>query len=152
MSDKTKGKAFVTAQFALLGLLFLWPANQTNSAQATALAFAGYFVSMAGAIILLISLVGLGKSLTALPNPKTNATLVTTGLYRYMRHPIYTGLILLGLGQVFSAGPLPQVIFYILLLGLLVSKARFEESLLRAKYPEYEEYAKRTGRFFPGLK
>lgn len=151
MSDKTKGIAFVTAQFALLGLLFFWPANQSTSTGATALAFAGYFISMAGAVILLISLVGLGKSLTALPNPKTNATLVTTGLYRYMRHPIYTGLLLLGLGQVFSAGPLPQLIFYILLLGLLISKARFEETLLRQKYPEYDSYARRTGRFFPGL-
>lgn len=152
MNDRTKGIAYVTAQFALLALLFFWPANQSTGETNFWLAAAGFVLAMVGIAILLTSFVALGKSLTALPKPKQNAELVTTGLYRFVRHPIYTGLILLGLGQVFSAGSLPQVIFYVLLLGLLVSKSRFEESLLRLKYPEYDAYAKRTGRFIPGLK
>ncbi|MFM6980732.1 MAG: methyltransferase family protein [Micrococcales bacterium] len=152
MNDKTKGRFLVTLQFILLGLMFFWPADQGFGGNDFSLAAAGFALGMLGTVMLLLSFVSLGSSLTAMPTPKQNGLLVTSGIYKHIRHPIYTALILLGLAQVLISGPLPQAIFYILLLGLLVYKSRFEESLLRAKYPEYEEYAKRTGRFIPGLK
>lgn len=152
MNDKAKGQFLVTLQFVLLGLMFFWPADQGFGGADNFLAVIGWGLGMIGAVILFFSFVALGGSLTAMPNPKENGKLVTDGIYKFIRHPIYTGLILLGLAQVFIAGPLPQVIFYIVLLGLLNYKSKFEESMLRAKYPEYEEYAKRTGRFIPGLR
>ena len=51
-----------------------------------------------GLAILLIGAVNLGRSLTALPTPVPHGELRTGGLYRWMRHPIYTGVMALTLG------------------------------------------------------
>ena len=101
---------------------------------------------------MLLSFLGLGSSLTANPVPKDNSQLVTDGLYKFVRHPIYTGLLLLGLSLVITAGVFPHILVWLLLAVLLNYKAKFEESLLQKRYPEYFEYASKTGRFIPRLK
>jgi protein-S-isoprenylcysteine O-methyltransferase Ste14 len=53
----------------------------------------------AGLGVLILAAANLGRSLTAMPNPAERATLKTTGLYRFVRHPLYTGLLALVLGR-----------------------------------------------------
>jgi protein-S-isoprenylcysteine O-methyltransferase Ste14 len=81
-------------------------------------------------------------------NP-TEGGLVTTGPYHYIRNPIYAGamlavwagvavhasLVTVALGMVFTAGMLGRVYC--------------EERLVRAMYPDYEEYARKTRRLVP---
>ena len=94
----------------------------------------------------------LGKSLTAHPMPGKNAVLVTDGLYKFVKHPIYSGLILAAFGLTITGGFFPHVIFFVVLVLLLNYKASFEEKLLASTYAGYAEYAKKTGRFIPRLK
>jgi protein-S-isoprenylcysteine O-methyltransferase Ste14 len=103
----------------------------------------------AGFLVLAISFLRLGLSLTASPIPKDQGQLVTSGLYARVRHPIYFGLLLLGIGVVFDAGWWPQLVVLTMLYLLLRIKSDFEESMLRKKYPEYAAYAARTPKFFP---
>jgi protein-S-isoprenylcysteine O-methyltransferase Ste14 len=105
-----------------------------------------------GIVILGLSALALGKSLTAHPMPTKNAVLVTDGLYRFVKHPIYSGLILLSFGLTIAGGLFPHVIFFIALIVLLNYKASFEEKLLASTYAGYAEYSKKTGRFIPRLK
>jgi protein-S-isoprenylcysteine O-methyltransferase Ste14 len=105
-----------------------------------------------GFVILALSALALGKSLTAHPMPSKNAVLVTDGLYRFVKHPIYSGLILAAFGLTIAGGFFPHVIFFVALLVLLNYKASFEEKLLASTYPGYAEYSKKTGRFIPRLK
>ena len=61
-----------------------------------------------------------------------------------VRHPIYLGLLLLGLGLVILSRSLWAVVPLVLLAGWLRAKARFEEQRLGVIYPEYSEYSRRV--------
>lgn len=103
-----------------------------------------------GLAILLIGAVNLGRSLTALPTPVPHGELRTVGLYRWMRHPIYTGVMALTLGGAVPSGNPVRLACALGLVVLFVLKARWEEGRLRERYPGYDEYAAHVPRFVPG--
>jgi protein-S-isoprenylcysteine O-methyltransferase Ste14 len=85
----------------------------------------------------------MGRSLTPFPTPAPHATLVDSGPFRFLRHPIYVGgsLVFAGLSLVLSAwGLVPTA----LLGGFWILKARTEEARLLARFPEYAEYRGKT--------
>jgi protein-S-isoprenylcysteine O-methyltransferase Ste14 len=153
MTKRLKGNLLVLGQFILIALLILVPASGLNTG-----VFSTFLVSVSltsmfiGIVILGLSALALGKSLTAHPMPGKNAVLVTDGLYRFVKHPIYSGLILLSFGLTIAGGFFPHTIFFIALVVLLNYKASFEEKLLASTYAGYAEYSKKTGRFIPRLK
>ena len=79
--------------------------------------------------------------------------LVTAGPYRYVRHPIYTGMLGMLLATALAVGhwlALPFAVF-VYTLGTLV-RVRAEERLLRETFGErFEDYARRVAAFVPGL-
>jgi protein-S-isoprenylcysteine O-methyltransferase Ste14 len=153
MNNSLKGNLLVLGQFILLGLLILYPSNSINyGAFALAVTIAIATLLAVGAVILGLSFLALGKSLTAHPIPAKQGELVTDGLYRFARHPIYTGVLAIGLAMTLSGGLFPHALFFIALVVLLNYKASFEEQLLRARYLDYASYAEKTGRFLPKLK
>ena len=153
MTKRLKGNLLVLGQFILIALLILVPSSGLNTG-----VFSTFLVGMSltsmfiGIVILGLSALALGKSLTAHPMPGKNAVLVTDGLYRFVKHPIYSGLILLSFGLTIAGGFFPHTIFFIALVVLLNYKASFEEKLLASTYAGYAEYSKKTGRFIPRLK
>jgi protein-S-isoprenylcysteine O-methyltransferase Ste14 len=153
MTKRLKGNLLVLGQFILIALLILVPSSGLNTG-----VFSTFLVSVSltsmfiGIVILGLSALALGKSLTAHPMPGKNAVLVTDGLYRFVKHPIYSGLILLSFGLTIAGGFFPHTIFFIALVVLLNYKASFEEKLLASTYAGYAEYSKKTGRFIPRLK
>ena len=75
--------------------------------------------------------------------------LVTTGPYRYWRHPIYASLIyFIWAGQVEAPGALPLALAVVGSAGLF-TRMLFEEQFLTQAYPEYSEYAKKAKRLIP---
>lgn len=95
--------------------------------------------------------VGLGRTFTASPIPKADGELVTTGAYGLVRHPIYSGLLVLGVGLVVIGASALHLIAWVALLSVLMTKARLEERMLDGQYPDYVEYAARVGRLVPGV-
>jgi protein-S-isoprenylcysteine O-methyltransferase Ste14 len=88
------------------------------------------------------------RSFHAAANP-TEGGLVTSGPYRFIRHPIYTAVVLFSLAGVLAhlslaAAGLELAVF----LGAL-ARMLLEERLLRASCPEYAGYAARTKRMLP---
>lgn len=139
-------------QFVLLGVLLTAPRlPDPYGALTPFISLLGLVLMALAGVVLLVSFVALGNSLTASPLPKQRGQLVTTGLYSYVRHPIYSGLLLLSLGVVLDAGWWPQLVVVLMLFLLLRIKAQFEESLLRKAYPKYAAYALKTPMFFPRL-
>lgn len=108
-------------------------------------------ISMLGFGTVILAILQLNTNLTPFPSPKTNSTLIKTGLYKYVRHPIYTGIVFFtgGLGVYFEN--LWKTIIAVALLLLFYFKSVYEENLLLNKFAEYEQYKKHTGRFLPFL-
>jgi protein-S-isoprenylcysteine O-methyltransferase Ste14 len=75
--------------------------------------------------------------------------LVTSGPYRFARHPIYTVYLLINAG-LWLRHPTPQFAAVLAIWGvLLLVRVRYEEQVLAAAFPEYEHYRKRVGAFGP---
>ena len=80
---------------------------------------------------------------------KENPELVTTGPYRYVRHPIYSGMLLAMLGSALASGVL-WLILFIVFGTFFVIAARSEERLMLRQFPaEYPEYRARTKAIIP---
>jgi len=81
-------------------------------------------------------------------NP-TEGGLVTSGPYRYMRHPIYAAILLFVWVGVAANGSLLSVALGVVATAMLFLRMIFEEALVRQRYPEYDDYARRTKRVIP---
>ena len=140
-----KGKVLVGIQFLALAVLLFWHSNTVSPNRA----FFSAIVEIFGGVILVVAVVHLNDSIKITPEPKVNAKLVTKGIYKYLRHPIYTGLILFGLGQVLGKANIPVYIAFIILFIDLNIKYRYEDKLLAQALPEAISYQKKTGALFP---
>lgn len=151
MGDRTRGRLLVAAQFLLIGLIALAPGNRLWPRPAW-LVLVELILIVLGLAMLVAAFVHLGPALTANPVPKVDAPLRTNGIYAYVRHPIYTGLLLSGLGVSLWRSTAVSLIAFVCLFLLLDFKARWEESLLASKHPGYLSYRRRVPRFLPKLK
>ena len=142
--------ALVAAQFVFLLLLgfmpwgSLWQRGIGTIVLGLALVGLGVGIAVAAGA-------GLGRTLTASPIPKADGVLVTTGVFGLVRHPIYSGLLVLGLGLVVIGASALHLLAWVALLSVLMTKSRFEERMLAAQYPDYAAYAARVGRLVPGI-
>lgn len=99
-------------------------------------------------VFTLLALGALGRSFSLIPQARK---LVTTGPYRFVRHPVYVGEILGALGLVVWGFSIEKTLVFLLLIGCEIYRALQEEVLLREAFYEYGEYAGRTKRFIPGI-
>ena len=100
----------------------------------------GLAMMQGGAIIFILTIRQLGTAMTPVITPVAHAHLVTTGVYHWVRHPLYFGIILLFLGWSLAWGALLSGLLTGVLMLFLLIKATAEEKLLSAKYPEYLQY------------
>jgi protein-S-isoprenylcysteine O-methyltransferase Ste14 len=140
--------ALVAAQFALLLALIVVPGGDLWRPVGPVLVVA-WLLRLAGLGVVVVGGLGLGAGLTAMPLPNARARLQTGGLYRWVRHPVYGGLLIFAAGEVLARGGTGTLLAAAALAALLSVKARFEERHLRARFPEYDAYARGTPRFLP---
>jgi protein-S-isoprenylcysteine O-methyltransferase Ste14 len=93
----------------------------------------------------------LPKRFNVLPEVRPGATLITHGPYRSLRHPMYTTVLGVTLASVLDAPGFWRVVVWGALVIDLWCKMRREEKLLRAAFPAYDSYCRRTGRILPRL-
>ncbi len=75
--------------------------------------------------------------------------LVTSGPYAYIRHPIYTGIMLAMIGSVLAVGVLWLLLFVLYFVYFIIS-ARTEERMMIAQFPDtYPAYRRRTKMLIP---
>ena len=144
------GWALVGAQFGLLVALVILPAGELWPRGAITSVLGGVLVATGAAIAVLAGL-RLGPNLTPTPLPKEDGELVTAGFYQYVRHPIYTGVLLAAAGVLVFQASIAHIVGFVLVWGVLTLKALGEEKMLAEKYEGYASYATRTGRFLPRL-
>ncbi len=112
---------------------------------------AGVALLIGGGALAARGIVDLGAALTPLPRPRDDARLVDRGAYALVRHPVYGGLVIAGLGwALVTASPVAAVLD-LALLAFFDVKSRREEAWLVERYPGYAAYRDRTRRLLPGL-
>ncbi len=102
-----------------------------------------------GLLAITISFLQLGSSFTPFVVPVKQGKLVTTGIYRLVRHPMYGGLVLLALGWTIHWTSILGLVLAIALFFVLDQKASQEERWLSLKYPAYRNYQKQVKKIIP---
>ncbi|MEI7745742.1 MAG: isoprenylcysteine carboxylmethyltransferase family protein [Chloroflexota bacterium] len=147
-----RGEGWVLIQFVLLGIVAVVPFFAGGAWDATPRAVTtaiGGVLGLGGAVLAARGVVDLRDALTPLPHPRDGASLVDTGSYGLVRHPIYGGLVIGCAGwSLVTASPLTLILTVVLLVFFRLKSGR-EEAWLRERHAGYEVYAARTRRMLP---
>lgn len=149
-----RGEWYVALQGVFFALIVLGPKTAFGlspwpDAVATVASGVGGLLLAVGMAMTLVAAVHLGDNLTPLPHPKEDSTLVVTGLYRLVRHPIYCGIILMAMGWALFVHGWLTLVYAALLLIFLDIKSRREEIWLLSHFPGYAEYQQRVPKLLP---
>ena len=152
-SKQSRGELYVVVQAILLIALFFGPKdifglptmlNQT-------LWWIGQILFYSGIVIAIWAAILLGPNLTPLPKPKPSGEFIQSGLYRFVRHPIYFGVILVCFGWAGIEQTLYTLVLAIILLIFFDLNSRPEEIWLTEKFSEYDVYKQNTKKLIPFL-
>ena len=136
----------VFAQFAIcLTIVFSFPSPYAGRSYTGAIAIAAIALGIS-------AVVSMGrKSMNVSPALRMSAELRTSGVYRWIRHPMYTALLIFCGTYAFSNISLRGSALWGSLLLVLVIKMHYEERLLRERFSGYADYASRVKRLIPFL-
>lgn len=149
-----RGEWFVVVQIVLIGLVFIGPRTVGGQPEWTfpfpqACPVVGAVLMVVGGFLFFAGIVCLGSSLTPLPYPKKGAKLIESGPFALVRHPIYSGGLVLCLGWALYVQSWLTLGYVIALLVILDVKARREEKWLVERFPAYIIYQQRVRKLIP---
>ena len=153
----SRGELFVIAQFVLFGLIAFGPRHVAplpawGPAWSAFGHAAGPLLMIAGAALVVAGAANLGRNLTPFVCPSAQSVLLERGAYRIVRHPIYSGLLLVAFGWGLRVNGLLTLGFGILLLVLFDRKASREEELLLLRFAGYAAYRDRVPKLIPFIR
>jgi len=134
---------FVFLQFFIITLhFFQWEfLPQKQIIQVSPLSYlVGFLIIIIAFIILLVAIKDLGKNLSPFPRPIKNSNLVTTGIYRFTRHPMYYSLIFISFGFFIIKLSFYYLFLTISLALIIKFKIALEEKYLMNKFKDYLLY------------
>jgi len=152
-----RGNRWVIPALVVLGLLLAYFSSYTDrrdfwTIDGAAMRWIGFGIYIVGGTLRLWPVFVLGRRFSGLVAIQKDHTLVTTGIYRYVRNPSYLGLLVgsLGWALVFRAGA--GLLITALMLIPLLARMHSEERMLATQFgAEYEIYRSRTWRLLPGI-
>lgn len=149
-----RGAWYVVIQGILIGLILFGPQGSLLISSKSLVAVfqsCGIAIGLLACLIMAIAAINLGKNLTPLPCPKDGAVLIQAGLYRYVRHPIYFGVLLAALAWLLIFPGVYILAYSICLFLLFDIKARREEMWLLERFPTYRAYQAEVKKLIPGI-
>ena len=148
------GATYVLIQAGLLGILFLGPIDwwgiiPLSQSVSETLKMIALILFPLGVLIAIVAAIQLKRNLTPLPMPVEHGELIQTGLYAYVRHPIYLGVILMALAWFLHTQAVLTLVEFIAVMIFFEVKSRQEEYWMGQVYPEYAGYQRRTAKLVP---
>lgn len=104
-----------------------------------------------GLVLIFLGAGFLGRNLTAVPKPREEGVLVQKGVYRFIRHPMYSGFIFCAVSYAFLANSWVLGLLSGIVAVFFYLKARHEEQFLLQTYSDYANYRLKTRYFIPFL-
>lgn len=133
--------------------VWLWAALGGAPLRTGAAGALGIAVMAVGALVAAISIFAMGRAWRIGIDPENRSELAEGGPYRWIRHPIYSGMLELLIGNaILVPHPAIAVMALLTVLGITHQARREEQYLLGAFGERYAGYLARTGRFFPRLR
>lgn len=154
---EARGNRWVIAVFAVIGFLNAYlPAytdrNEVWSIDGDTIRWLGVVLFAAGGTLRIWPVFVLGNRFSGLVAIQPGHALVTSGVYRVIRHPSYLGLLINSLGWSLAFRSGVGVILTLLLIPPLIARIHAEENLLRGEFgDEYKTYCSHTSRLIPGI-
>ncbi len=139
---------FVSIQFVLFAL-YLFDFRVFIFRAPDWLRYAGAILAALGIFVILWAILLLNNSLSPFPTPRAQGELIRSSIYRKVRHPIYTGILMATLGYALYSGNGIRLLLFCALWLLFIQKAKYEERLLEQKFGAYAEYKTQSGMFLP---
>ncbi len=152
IENRLKSRLFVLLQFgiaAVVVLAALVENSLTNRFEIKALTIVSIISLVLGAVIVLLALVAFRQRITPNPIPLDASELRTGGIYRFIRHPMYTSVIFVFIGITLYLRAYYSFILNVGAVIFLLTKISFEEKQLLEKFPEYKAYRSRTKKLIP---
>ena len=113
---------------------------------------AGLLLAVIGLAIMFAALAALRNVVQIAPEPRPGGHLVTSGIYSRLRHPIYTGIVVIVIGVAMRSATPAVLAVGAGVIVFLLFKTRYEEALLQTRYPDYSAYRSRTWGVIPLLR
>lgn len=105
---------------------------------------------LSGVFLTIAGLVGLGRfSFNVFPEPRTRGRFVRSGVFAFIRHPMYAGVLLISTTLIWQFFSWDRLVSGLILTAIFVIKIRLEEKILEAKFSEYNDYQQNTNRLIP---
>jgi protein-S-isoprenylcysteine O-methyltransferase Ste14 len=142
---------FLIAQFITFTLYVVDPFYVLEDIPAV-VAYIAIFFMIVGVIIIFFGILNLNDNLGHTTTTLKNTTVFFRGIYKYVRHPIYAGMLIVMLAVAFYMNSWFKGILSLTLGVIFYYKSSLEEKKLMEQYLQYEEYTRTTGRFFPRLR
>lgn len=148
-----RGEWFLVVQAVLFCLLAAGPRSAgwlpVQLPPLPGMSVSALLLMLGGTLLAACGVVQLGRNLTPLPMPKDDAQLATSGAYAVVRHPIYSGIILISWGWGLWLASVLSLLYALLLTLFFDWKSRFEEVQLGNKFSDYPAYQKRVRKLLP---
>lgn len=148
----SRGEWWVAGQMLLmLAALVSPPTGNVPEKWRAGTRIGGSMLMGAGVLVAAAGMLRLGRNLTPLPYPRDNGTLITSGIYGLVRHPIYLGVLLGTTGWALLRYSLVGLLVTVALFVLFDRKAAREEAWLNEKHAGYAAYRRHIHKLIPWL-
>ncbi|GAB2775762.1 methyltransferase family protein [Salinimicrobium soli] len=148
MAIPLKDKIYVLLQ-GIVFLSWILPVEIFTFSLPEVLRIAAVILTLAGAFLIVFAFIQLNTKISPFPSPVKGAKLVSSGVYAFVRHPIYAGILYVAFGLSLWMGSGYKLLLTLVLLLVFWFKTNYEEERLQKTFPEYEAYRAKKGRFFP---